>query len=484
MDKSKAHDIVHQWNGGKSDNCPHCQGTMDEKAMKSEASKIAQENYKPRVNPQTSYDNRLMTYADHDGNMPEVITNEENLNLRRIDSDIRPMIDVVAFGEGKEELPTKIKVLPYGKYKMNRYGEVEINKTKADDMVKHFDENVRASSSTAGLPIDIEHGTTSYKDAAAGWLKKLFAEKDGLYAEVEWTTLGKKLLKERLYKFYSPEFWFDYQDAENIDIKLNNVMTGGGLVNKPMLKHDLKPLVNSEGQNENTPLTENKNTSTIFLELTKTEQETSSDKTMTLSEIVKKAKADRTADEAKFLLDHKDELTFAEAKTEGLAQEKVETKNENTNQISLSEGQRVVDGKQFDALVALAERGASADEKLKKAELKDKIKQATFSETGVKLPTDQLDKWTERLFKMSETDQNEAIEDLKALPEKQIFGEVGSNAKGSNNAAADDLAKQIQTYMEEHKGVGYAEAAIAVSSANPTQFNEYKDNRPVAGVER
>ena len=66
MDKSKAHDTLHMWNGGKSESCPVCSGTLttDEEIV-TEAVKIAAEQFHPTVNPMISFDNTV--FADEYG---------------------------------------------------------------------------------------------------------------------------------------------------------------------------------------------------------------------------------------------------------------------------------------------------------------------------------------------------------------------------------------------------------------------------------
>lgn len=469
-DKHKAHDIVHTFFGGKAENCPNCKGEMDDKATASEAMKIAAENYKPQVNPMIAYGQRLMQY-DEQG--------------RERQPDLRSVVDVMKFSEKDGAPPKQIKLLPIGNYDMNGYGKVEITKAMLQEMKKHFDAGIRAGGKAAGLPIDIEHGSTPHKDAAAGWIKELALKEDGIYGDVDWTKLGEQLLTDKIYKFYSPEFWFNYTDPEHKEIKLKNVMTGGGLVNKPMIKHDLNPLVASEDGAQNKDLTRTEKQNTMVLELTENLQNDGSKQNMKLSEIIKKAKTDRSADEQKFVNEHKDELTFAEAKTEGFAEDKAAQTPANTaTQVTLSEGQTVVDKAKLDGFMALAEKGEKAFEELRKVNIEKEVKAAVFSETGVKLPTDQIGKWTDKLMKMSEEDKKETLEMLKSLPEKQIFGETGATHEGSSDAAAEALKTQIQKYQEDHKGATYREAASAVAQSNPAQFKEYSNNLPVAGVER
>jgi phage I-like protein len=44
---------------------------------------------------------------------------------------------------------------------------------------------------------------------AAGWVKGLSAEADGIYADVEWTGTARQQLRERTYRYISPWFGFD-----------------------------------------------------------------------------------------------------------------------------------------------------------------------------------------------------------------------------------------------------------------------------------
>ncbi len=55
MNRDRAHDVLHIWNGNKSENCPVCNGTMqDEATIVSAAQSIAAEQYYPRMNPSLS----------------------------------------------------------------------------------------------------------------------------------------------------------------------------------------------------------------------------------------------------------------------------------------------------------------------------------------------------------------------------------------------------------------------------------------------
>ena len=67
---------------------------------------------------------------------------------------------------------------------------------------------------TTDLVIDYEHGSDfrapkGETAPAAGWIKKLSAEPDGLYAEVEWTDRARAMIEAGEYRYISPTFMAD-----------------------------------------------------------------------------------------------------------------------------------------------------------------------------------------------------------------------------------------------------------------------------------
>lgn len=403
---------------------------------------------------------------------------------------VRPMIDVMAFAEADStEPPSRIKLIPVGRYKTRAYGEVNITKADVEEMAKHFNDGVRAGGAKAGLPIDVEHGTTIHKDAAAGWIKSISAEEDGGWGDVDWTSLGKQLLTDKQYKFYSPEYHPVYIDPEQSDVRLRNVMTGGGLVNKPMFKKDLPPLAMSEAggeANKSSLLTDKNKTVTLFLELEKTPTVTGSENKMDLKTIIAKEAAQRTTEEVAFLADHKEELTFAEAKKEGFGEDKPAVKKTDPapTVVKAGEGEVVVKASEIAELRTMAAQGVAANKTLERANLEKEIRELTFSDNGQKIPTDQVGKYADLMLKMSEEDKTAMKEMLKALPEKEIFKEKGSTTEVTGSAAGNELDKKTRELMATNKGMTYAEALSKTAGENPQLFSEHNSNLPVAGVER
>jgi len=55
------------------------------------------------------------------------------------------------------------------------------------------------------MVIDYEHQTVAGREApAAGWVKSLSAETDGLWARVEWTDRAREYIQQKEYRYFSP----------------------------------------------------------------------------------------------------------------------------------------------------------------------------------------------------------------------------------------------------------------------------------------
>jgi len=136
----------------------------------------------------------------------------------------------------------KLEIMRVGKWDHPLYGAFEITEQDIKDFVKTFEDNVRG----VDLCIDLEHGETDKKGAAAGWIKSLEESEDGksLLGEIDWTDLGKEVIEKEEYKYFSPEFKFSYKDNET-GKTFKNVLFGGGLTNRPFIKN-MQPVLLSE----------------------------------------------------------------------------------------------------------------------------------------------------------------------------------------------------------------------------------------------
>jgi phage I-like protein len=157
------------------------------------------------------------------------------------DSKKRIAFPIQLFKEGSAfaEVPDEIHVVPTGKWDHPVYGEMEITPADIAEFVKNFRDKVRLDLRiTAGH----DNGMSGGELPAIGWFKELYDRGvNGLYAFVEWTEEGKKLLQDGAFKYFSPEFYEQYSDPETGG-KRSHVLVGGALTNMPYFK-ELDPVV-------------------------------------------------------------------------------------------------------------------------------------------------------------------------------------------------------------------------------------------------
>lgn len=403
----------------------------------------------------------------------------------------------------------ELQVLKPGKWDHPSYGMVEITDEIQQEFVANFNKDLRAHSSTIGLPIDEEH----YSDkGATGWIKQLINKgNEGLFAIVEWNSKGRQLIKDAVYRFFSPEFYFQYEDPEDRRL-YNNVLIGGALTNRPYFK-GLNPVVLSE--------------SIIH-------------KDMKLSEILKKKLADLSDAEKSFVTSHFNELSDeektqmvdlkpqeteeekkareeAEAKAKAEAEEKAkadeEAKKKAEEEAKAKEGQfkegdacKMPDGKDgkmgmkdgkmqcmseadYTASIKASEKSVTMSEKevkqlredaeagrkakaeLAKKAMSEKVDGLIYSEKNEagKLPATVKDKVTEFAMSLSEDQQAKFFEIVGSLPTVKMFAELGESAfsepgkapKGvsEESFALDNKAKEL---MKANDKLTY-EAALTMA---------------------
>jgi hypothetical protein len=280
---------------------------------------------------------------------------------------------------------------------------------------------------------------------------------DGMYAEVEWTKLGEDKLGTKQYRFFSPEFSTYYIDPEH-STEMNNVLIAGSLVNRPMFK-ELPPLMASENGGEKN-LTNEKSNVMIF-----TDQQITQEKPMNIKEIIAKEKTTRTSEEQQFLADHKDELTFGEAKAEGFVTAEVKTV---TAAEKPAEGMVTISASELATYKENSDKGAQAFSELQKETIRKEVKTLVFNENGGKLAPAQIEPLTNLMFSMSEDNRKVLAEVLKSLPDVKMFGEKGSDENTTLDAAEagkrmDILAKEKVTSEK----ISYEAAQKLVTSEHP-----------------
>ena len=158
------------------------------------------------------------------------------------------ILSSIKLGENKV-VPKDLQFLRTGSFKHPVYGNFEITPQVLSEMKANFDANIR------GIDMALDYFHESDKVAAA-WVTSLELRENGteLWGNVEWTPSAEQKLSERELRYFSPDFAFQWTDAETGN-EFQNVLFGGGLTNRPFVK-EMKAIVANEpkGVNDMTEL--------------------------------------------------------------------------------------------------------------------------------------------------------------------------------------------------------------------------------------
>lgn len=140
-----------------------------------------------------------------------------------------------AAGKGK---PVMMFPLREEAFQTAKYGPLTLDRQMADEMIANFQAGVLGTEPF----IDEEHS----EGASHGWVKDLYVDKaaadvakktgakEALYAKIEWTPSGTKLLAEKAYRYISP-WWGQFKDPSDGQVH-SNVLMGAALCNNPVLR--------------------------------------------------------------------------------------------------------------------------------------------------------------------------------------------------------------------------------------------------------
>ena len=136
-------------------------------------------------------------------------------------------------------LSSEIQLFKLGKFTHWSGDEFEINEESMEQFVENFERfKEEAKDKDHVIPIDYNHGSLDYGvdvSKAAGWIDSLSIKEDGLYAKVSWTKSASELIKEKEFRFVSPEFSVDPTDEYGETLE-GCVLYAAALTNRPFLK--------------------------------------------------------------------------------------------------------------------------------------------------------------------------------------------------------------------------------------------------------
>jgi len=156
---------------------------------------------------------------------PVVNTQEIAFNSKGAKSFVSK-IDTIDFSNG---LPHIIEIAKVANGYHPRYGNIEVTTDHLKSFVKNFDAKV--------TDVDLAVNEDHEKKEAFGWYKDVWLSQDGttLYGSIQWNTKGTSALSEKDYRYFSPEFHFNYIH-ELTGEEHGPTLLGGALTNYPFLK--------------------------------------------------------------------------------------------------------------------------------------------------------------------------------------------------------------------------------------------------------
>lgn len=121
-----------------------------------------------------------------------------------------------------------IQVMEAGEFTDPRYGDFLIDAPLMDLMIANFDRLPLTPS------VDLDHsGFTTGSSRAAAWYERLQRRGAEMWASVLWTPFGVAAVQSGEYRFFSPEFTYNYVDKHGDEH--GAALIGGGLTNRPFL---------------------------------------------------------------------------------------------------------------------------------------------------------------------------------------------------------------------------------------------------------
>lgn len=146
--------------------------------------------------------------------------------------DLGYMVAFAAAGaEGGDGVSESFEVLRAGEY--DRGGrKLSITEDDLDKAVANFN---RTTEEGGEIPVDYDHSFGERGDStAAGWFTELVRKGKSLFARVKWTTRAAEQIRNREYRFFSPEFTKDWRNEKG-DPEGFTVLAGA-LTNRPFLR--------------------------------------------------------------------------------------------------------------------------------------------------------------------------------------------------------------------------------------------------------
>lgn len=128
-----------------------------------------------------------------------------------------------------EGLPHIIEIARVAEGEHPSYGKLKITQEHLEAMELNFKSKVTG--------VDLSVNEDHKKNEAFGWFKDVFLsfDKQTLYGQINWNSKGTTALSEKEYRYFSPEFRFNYKHPHSGE-EHGPTLLGGALTNYPFLK--------------------------------------------------------------------------------------------------------------------------------------------------------------------------------------------------------------------------------------------------------
>lgn len=325
----------------------------------------------------------------------------------------------------ENNMVSQIPVFPVGAF--NEHHSIPdgfvIDSSTIDGFIETFNQGYPSSE----LPVYAGHGDGYTDRPAVGWVKQLINKQDkGMWAVVEWTYEGLSLIRDKAYKYISPEWLFEYTDPRD-GKKWTNVLFAPALVNEPYF-------------NMPTITASNKSKLTII------------DNDMNLQELLGKL-SELTDEEKAFVVEHKDEVKVEE----------------------LSEEQKTA----FEALFQSEEKETESDEEKKDEEVnetedeQDK-KEGEGSEGEQESDDEKEDAGSEDEGSDEEAETEEGAE-AEAADGEKVGGEEQEKATASAKKTVRITASRLQQLENDSKELQKSKILASLKGIAPAVIDKATD---------
>jgi len=154
------------------------------------------------------------------------------ISRAKLSENIKMVLSEILFGEITDDdlENTEFEILKVGQAYDPRYGKFEVTEDLLLDLKNNFDENVLE----VDVAVDTNHDPTG---GARAWIFSLEVRNGSLFARLkDFSEEGKRMLKEKIFKYFSVEFAPFKKVINGKLTTFKNVLRGLALTNRPVIK--------------------------------------------------------------------------------------------------------------------------------------------------------------------------------------------------------------------------------------------------------